>query len=175
MRRRILIPAVLTAVAGASLVGAGSASATSSTGHTCEKAGWIGEVQGRPTGFGIHSKSGDYLWHASDGFHVRFTQKRAVAHTYSGVITVSAPVVGFKVVKLEKQDHVSLSADKMTITFSIVNHGLIDGFDFKTACADSLTVSELKIGAKSQPLSRVYLGKHRVHPSTIPFTVNRRA
>jgi hypothetical protein len=106
---------------------------------------------------------------------VRITQRRAVAHTYSGTITATAPIVGFTWVKLEKQDKVSLSSDKLTITFSLVNHGLIDGFDFKTACADSLTVSDLKIGDKALRTSRVYLGRHRAHPAAIPFTVHRKA
>jgi hypothetical protein len=175
MRRHTLITAVLGAVAGATLVGAGPAVASQASVTTCEKAPWIGEVQGRPFHLGPHSKSGDYLWHSSDGFHFRVTQKRAVAHAYSGTITASAPIVGFKWVKLEKEDKVSLSSDKLTITFSVVNHGLIDGFDFKTACADSLTVSDLKIGSKVQPTSRVYLGRHRVHPAGVPFTVHRRA
>ncbi|MCT9934485.1 hypothetical protein N5079_30195 [Planotetraspora sp. A-T 1434] len=174
MRRRTLIPAVLGAtLIGATLISASPASATTS--GTCEKAAWIGEVQGRPTGLGPGSRSGDYFWHDSYGFHLRVTQKHSKAQSYSGTITSNTPIVGFQWVKLEKQDKIALSADKLTITFALVNHGLIDGFDFKTSCADSLTVSDLKINGNAQPTGKVYLGKHRQHPASIPFTVHRKA
>ncbi|MEO3854185.1 hypothetical protein [Acrocarpospora sp. B8E8] len=174
MRRRTLIPAALGAtLIGATLISASPASAT--TGGTCEKAAWIGQVQGRPAGLGIHSRSGDYFWHDKYGFHLRVTQKRSKTQTYSGTITSNTPIVGFKWVKLEKQDKVELSADKLTIAFTVVNHGLIDGFNFKTSCADTLTVSDLKINGNALPTGKVYLGKYRQHPASIPFTVHRKA
>ncbi|WP_214109223.1 hypothetical protein [Acrocarpospora catenulata] len=174
MRRRTLIPAALgAALVGATLISTSPASAT--TNGTCEKAGWIGQVQGRPAGLSPHSRSGDYFWHDRNGFHLRVTQKRSKAQSYSGKITSNTPIVGFRWVKLEKQDKVELSEDKLTITFTVVNHGLIDGFDFKTSCADTLTVSDLTINGNPLPTGKVYLGKHRRHPASIPFTVHRRA
>ncbi|GIH22282.1 hypothetical protein Aph01nite_05920 [Acrocarpospora phusangensis] len=178
MRRSTLIPAALGAtLIGATLISAAPASATtaSATTGTCEKAAWIGQVQGRPAGLGVHSRSGDYFWHDKNGFHLRVTQKRSKAQTYSGTITSNTPIVGFKWVKLEKQDKIELSADKLTINFTVVNHGLMDGFDFKTSCADTLTVSGLTINGQPLPRGKVYLGKYRKHPATIPFTVHRKA
>ncbi|WP_066375309.1 hypothetical protein [Herbidospora mongoliensis] len=176
MRRSTLVPALLgAALAGATLVGVAPASATDA--NPCEKAPWIGQVQGKPKGLTPGARAGNYFWHDKNGFHLRITQKKPrKATTYTGTITSNTPIRDFKWVKLEeKQDSVVLSADKLSISFKVVNHGLIDGFSFRTSCADSLTVSALTINTKTLPLGKVYLGKTKAHPASIPFTVNRKA
>ncbi len=111
-------------------------------------------MQGKPKGLtprraGAATTSGT----TRDGFHLRITQaKPRKATTYTGTITSNTPIRDFKWVKLEeKQDSVVLSEDKLSITFKVVNHGLIDGFSFRTSCADSLTVSGLTINTKVLP------------------------
>ena len=42
--------------------------------------------------------------------------------------------------RLEKGDTITLSADKKTLTYKFNNYGRIDGIDFKTACAQRLTI-----------------------------------
>ncbi|GAA3231585.1 hypothetical protein [Actinocorallia longicatena] len=175
MERRLLLPAVTGIAAAASslvVMGAGAASATTTT---CDTHPWIGQVQGRPYNLSAHSRTGDYLWHDRKGFHLRVTHKRKDKRIYSGAITASTKIVSLRRVKLEKKDKVWLSPDHKTVYFALNNHGRIDGFDFRTACATSLTVSDLKIGTTPQATGKVYLGHRRSHPATIPFTVTRRA
>lgn len=198
MKRRILIPmatGIVAAGAGAAIViagGAGSATtslsaattavqpvaATSATGspvNTCDLHAWADRVQGRPAGFDAHDKGGDYLWHTQDGFHLRVTHRGHDKRVFTGSITASAPIVGIHTTKLERPDKVWTSADHKTLHFRFVDHGWIDGVDFRTACATSLTVANLKTDKTALPRTRVYLGSSKVHPARIPFTVHRKA
>jgi hypothetical protein len=65
-----------------------------------------------------------------------------------------------------------VSADRKVITYRLVNYGHIDGFDFKTACARSLTFTGYMNGAKL-PITRIWLGHYNMHPLQNPFIVTR--
>jgi hypothetical protein len=149
-----------------------SASSSSPAPNPCDKAPWVGVVQGFPTGFGAQSPGGDYLWHDAKGFHLRVTHKGTAKVVYAGTIT--SPVkLHIEPVKLEKGDVVALSADKKTITFKFNDYGFIDGVDFHTDCAGWLRVSNLTANGKPIAVTRVYLGAYRKHPSKIPFVLHR--
>jgi hypothetical protein len=75
---------------------------------------------------------------------------------------------------LERGDSVRLAEDRRTIVFAFANHGAIDGIDFHTDCASSLTVSHLRVGGHRIARTHVYLGAKKQHPAAIPFTVHRR-
>jgi hypothetical protein len=172
--KRFISLAAAAAAGATALVGVGVTSASATT-NTCDVKPWDASVNGRPTNFNDHRKGGDYLWHDRSGFHLRVTHKRADKRVYSGSITASTKIVSLRRIKFEKRDKVWLSADHKTLYFRFVNHGWIDGINFRTACATSLTVSDLKVGKTALPTSRVYLGRHRAHPAAVPFTVNRKA
>lgn len=177
MQSRIVKPVVVgLAAAGAAtalVAGAGAASAT--TPKTCDVTPWVSDVQGRPAGLTAHSKGGVYLWHVRDGFHLRVTHRAGDKRVYAGSITSPTRFVGVNRIRKEKQDKVWLSGDRKTLYFRFVNHGKIDGVNFRTACATSVTVNDLTVGAKALPVARVYLGKDRSHPAAVPFTVYRQS
>lgn len=130
-------------------------------------------MQGAPAGFGAGSRSGDYLWHNSTGFHLRVTH--AGSHdqrVYSGVVSSPAPM-RIDPVRLEKGDTVKLSKTHRSFVFVFANHGYIDGVNFHTDCAMALEVSRLHVGSRDLGPSQVYLGHTKAHPALVPFVVHR--
>lgn len=151
---------------------ANAAATPSAKAAACDRAAWESPIQGRPS-FKAGDKGGDYLWHDTSGFQLRVTHARHSRVLYTGEITASAPM-RLSPVKLEKGDYVRLSASHRTLVFGFANHGFVDGVNFHTDCAATLTVSHLNRGSSRLPTSEVYLGVHKLHPHHIPFTVHRR-
>src|SRR5256885_8039712 len=143
-----------TLPAGAASVSASGSPSPSPSSSGCERAPWVGIVQGAPAGFGPQSPGGDYLWHDGKGFHLRVTHKGTAKVVYAGTIT--SPVkLHMAPVKLEKGDIAKLSADKKTITFMFNDYGFVDGIDFTTDCAKWLKVGPLTANGKALPTGRV--------------------
>jgi len=90
---------------------------------------------------------------------------------FSGRIVSSAPLDAVPV-KLEGRDYVAVSADRKVITYRMVNYGRIDGFDFRTACARSLSFLGNMAGVKL-PTYRLWVGHYNRHPLQNPFIVTR--
>jgi hypothetical protein len=146
----------------------------SAAARACDRSAWQSGVQGAPEGgVSAGSRSGDYLWHDTHGFRLRVTHPRHDQRVYSGVITSSA-AMRVERVKLEKGDSVKVAANRRSLSFVFANHGYIDGINFHTDCASTVTVSRLHIGNHDQSRTQVYLGKSRSHPAHVPFTVHRR-
>jgi hypothetical protein len=137
---------------------------------TCDAGHWPASVQGRPR-FHAGSRAGDYIWHDATGWHLRVTHAGSRAVVFSGAITSDTPL-DVKGVRLEKRDHFTVSADKLTVTYRFVNHGRIDGLDFKTACASQLTFLG-KMGGRKLPTARIWLGHNGRHPLENPFVILR--
>lgn len=148
-----------------------TAPATTVTTAACTDGHWPISVQGRPTQFHAGATGGDYIWHDSAGWHVRATHHGSSHVVFTGRIVSSAPLDAVPV-KLEKNDVVTVSADKKTITYRFNNYGAIDGFDFKTACASHLTISG-RMGAFRLPTGRIWIGHSGRHPLENPFVVRR--
>jgi len=91
---------------------------------------------------------------------------------YTGVIH-SPTAMRMDRVRLEKGDVAKLSADHKSIVFAFADYGHIDGIDFHTDCAASLTVRNLNVGNSRLPANRVFLGHFKVHPAQVPFTLHR--
>jgi len=151
---------------------AGSSAAPSvATTAACADGHWPSSVQGRPTAFHAGAKAGDYIWHDASGWHLRVTHAGSGREVFTGTIVSSAPLDAVPV-KLEKNDVVTLSADKRTITFRLVNYGAIDGFDFWASCASRIGFAGRLDGVRL-PTSRIWLGHHDRHPLENPFVVIR--
>ncbi|MBE7189701.1 hypothetical protein [Jatrophihabitans endophyticus] len=141
--------------------------------QACDKAPWAPRVEGHPAGFGAGSVSGDYLWHTDLGFHLRVTHGHTHdGRVYTGEIHSGTPM-RLEPVRLEGKDTVALSANAKTIYFSFENHGYIDGINFHTDCARTLTLSKLDVGGHALPTSHVNLGYYEAHPKHVPFSVHR--
>ena len=137
----------------------------------CVDGHWPASVQGRPLLFHAGARAGDYIWHDSKGWHVRVTHQGKAGVVFSGTIVSAAPLDEVPV-RLEPQDVVTLSADKMTITYRFVNHGAVDGFDFRASCSDRLVFTGRMAGLRL-PDWRVRLGLHSRHPLENPFVLRR--
>ena len=140
----------------------------------CDAGAWASRIQGDPKNLKAGSHSGDYLYHDTHGMHLRVTQGSHSRTVYTGVVSSSA-AMRIDPVKLEKGDSLKLSADHESFTFVFSNYGHLDGVNFHTDCASSITVSHLNKGSKTLPKDEVYLGAKKAHPSNIPFTVHRTA
>src|ERR1700689_3353773 len=134
-------------VAGSLLASTGAAVATTAPPKpsTCPTIGgkddpWPSWTQGRPAGIDPHTTAAIYMWH-DNGWHIRVTHRTTNKRTFAGQLTTGGTFTGVKPVQLEKSDTFSVSADKHAITFLFKNYGAIDGLDFFTHCAPSITFS----------------------------------
>jgi hypothetical protein len=75
---------------------------------------------------------------------------------------------------LESEDSFTVSADGLSVTYRLVNHGALDGLDFTTDCATRLGSSGRLNGALL-PARRVWVGHTGRHPLGNPFVILRRA
>ena len=148
-------------------------SATVVTSTTCTDGSWPSSVQGRPLTFRAGATGGEYVWHDLYGWHVRVTHPGTGRVVFSGTVVSSAPLDATPV-KLEKNDLVTVSTDRRTISFRLVNYGGIDGFDFRTACAKSLGFGVRGDGVRL-PTWRIFIGRYDRHPLENPFAVRRLA
>lgn len=115
---------------------------------------------------------GAYLWHNGHGYSLRVTHPGSTKLTISGSVTVSRAIHNVRRVRLERNDSVRVGPRRHTATFVFNNYGYIDGFDFTAACSKTVRVA-VKVGAAQATPAQVFLGKTRVNPTSVPFTVER--
>jgi len=145
-------------------------SATPST-TGCSTGSLPAVVQGQPAGLHAGAAAGDYVWHDADGWHVAVTHANSKRLVFSGTIRATKPMT-YARVRDERNDKVTLSSDKLTLTFRFTNFGHIDGVDIGADCARVLRFAFRADGA-SVPRTHVYLGSHGRHPTSDPFAVER--
>jgi hypothetical protein len=178
MHRRVALAVAGTAAGAACLTGlaspasASTAPTPSARAAACDRAPWEAKVQGLPSAYHPGAAGGDYLWHDSNGFHLRVTHHSTERFVYSGQIVSPAPMRK-DAVQLEGKDVAALSADRRVLTFRFLNYGHTDGINFHTDCAAALTVRSLRRDGARMLASHVYLGAKSVHPAQIPFVVHR--
>jgi hypothetical protein len=155
----------------ATLAASTPSTGTITTAATCDEGRWPISAQGQPLGFHAGARAGDYIWHSSAGWHVRVTHAGSARVVFTGTVVSNTPltVSGYK---LEPGDTFSLSADKLTLTYHLVNHGFIDGLDFRTACATHLKFKGSMAGVKL-PIGRLWIGRAGHHPLQNPFVILR--
>ncbi len=149
---------------------AASPTATATT-AACTDGHWPASVQGQPTLLHAGGPAGDYIWHDATGWHLRVTHPGSARRTFSGRIHASAPMT-VHAFRTEKGDVISLSADKMTISYVFHNYGHIDGLDFKTDCARRVTFAGSVAGDKLS-VRRIWIGHGNHHPLENPFVIVR--
>jgi hypothetical protein len=174
--RRFVLSAVLSlgAIASALAIPAATFAATTPTTAatgTCDEGRWPASVQGEPTIFHAGARAGDYIWHSGTGWHIRVTHPGSLRVVFRGTI-VSNTALTVVPVRLESGDTFALSADHKTLTYRLVNHGHVDGLDFRTACATHLKFGGSMAGVKL-PVGRIWLGRAGHHPLQNPFVILR--
>lgn len=163
--------AMVAAPAGVAAASTTTVAAPTVIAPVCTDGHWPASVQGMPVVFKAGARAGDYIWHNSAGWHLRVTHAGTGAVVFTGTIHASAPLDADPV-KLEPSDQFTVSADRMTITYRFVNYGHIDGLDFKTACAKTVSFRGGMSGHKL-PTWRIWLGHYGRHPLENPFVIVR--
>jgi hypothetical protein len=128
------------------------------------------QIVGTPT-VAPGSIDGVWAWHDGTGWHLRVTHPGTGAEVFTGAIR-SAQAITAHPYALEKGDSYQLSPDRHQLTFTMTNHGRIDGIDFTDDCAVSTQFGFQHAGAEL-PASAVHLGAHGVAPATDPFIIQR--
>jgi hypothetical protein len=184
MRNTRLKRLAVIGVAGAALASGalfavtGSAGATSSptttTAPSCTTHDdpWPAWVQGVPANIDPLTAAGVYMWHDSNGWHIRVTHKTDSLRTFSGQLITSGTFANVTSVKLEAGDTLGVSANHHTISFLFTNYGHIDGLNFFTHCAPSIAFAFQSDGV-TVPGKKVTIGHLGLHPAGDPFTIAR--
>ncbi len=163
----LFVPAAMFAAGPAT-----TAAATTTTTTACNETRWPAAVQGMPTMLKAGGRAGNYIWHNSTGWHLRATHGGSAKVIFTGRIYSTTPIT-VTPYRLEDSDSLTLSADKLVLTYRFANYGYLDGFDFKTACAKKLVFSGAMNGVKL-PVGRIWIGHDGKHPLQNPFAVWRR-
>jgi hypothetical protein len=152
-----------------------TARAAATTTPSCEQRTddtWPNWVQGRPDGIDPHTTAATYMWHDSNGWHIRVTHRGDNRRTFSGQLTTKGKFADADAVHLQKSDQFQVSPDKHSLTFLFKNYGGIDGVNFHTHCAPSITFAFQSDG-KTTPPNHIVIGRNNHHPQNNPFTVTR--
>ena len=128
-------------------------------------------VQGNPL-VQAQDRGVAYLYHGTNGWGFRVTHASHSKITVTSTINASSGISHYRTYRLERGYAVAESADGKLMSFRLTNVGGLDGFDFRAECSQQLTVN-VKVDGTQLPTNRVYLGKNRVHPTSVPFTIER--
>ena len=177
IRRIAVVGAVGVALVGTSLLAASTAAlAKTNPNKTCTVAKddghWPAYVARQPAGIDPHTTAAIYMWHDTNGWHIRVTHHTDNRRTFAGQISTAGRFADVKPVHLEKNDKFVVSPDHHSITFLFYNRGYIDGLNFFTKCAPSVTFGFQSDG-KTAPVSRIVIGMNSTHPPSNPFIINR--
>jgi hypothetical protein len=173
-KRIVVVAASLVALVGAGLAAGGAtiASGATSTCNVTEDA-WPAYTQGVPANIDPLTAAGVYMWHDTNGWHLRVTHKSDSLRTFSGqLITGGGSFSDVTAVKLETGDAYAVSQNQRTISFLFLNYGHIDGLNFHTHCVPSIAFAFQSDGVVVPP-AKITIGHAGVHPKTDPFTLAR--
>ena len=162
-------------VAASLLVGTGVASARSVSRSDCSIArddAWPDWVQGTPHDIDPRTTAAIYMWHDSNGWNIRVTHHKTNLRTFSGQLHTNGRFTDVRPVQLERSDQFQVSRDGHDITFLFRNFGHIDGLDFYTHCAPSITFAYQSDGRTSPP-DNIVIGHNSASPANDPFTIHR--
>jgi hypothetical protein len=178
MKRAVIAGAVGLALVGTTLIATSGAAVAKTSARAASKCSvvtddhWPAVVQGRPSGINPFTTGATYMWHDGDGWHIRVTHHTNNMRSFSGQLSTSGTFANVKPVQLEKSDQFQVSSDGHSITFLFKNYGHIDGLNFHTRCAPSISLSFQSDGSESPP-SKIVIGHTNAHPPTDPFVVSR--
>lgn len=130
-----------------------------------------GQVQGSPN-VQPGSRGVAYLWHDAHGWSLRVTHPGTAKAVVTGTITVTRDISHLQTVRLERGDAVAVSRDGHTLSFRMTNVGHLDGVNFTAECSPQMRVN-VRVNGAGASTSQVFLGAHRVHPTSVPFTIER--
>ncbi|MCU1595403.1 MAG: hypothetical protein JWO12_2795 [Frankiales bacterium] len=113
-----------------------------------------------------------YLFHDGNGWNLRVTHPAGSRMVVAGTITATKEISHLTRLHLEKGDAVAISKDGHTLTFRFTNVGHLDGVRFTAECSHALKAN-VKVDGKGASTTQVFLGARRVHPTSVPFAIER--
>ena len=148
-------------------------SAAPASAAPCPAGTWSSTAQGRPATLAPGSATGMYLWHDSDGWHLRVTHPGNANVVFRGTIdSVGTGPFDIAQVATESADLVAVKPFAGKISYRMENHGRIDGIDFKVGCVKRFRVHGT-INGSPIANNQVFLGSGSVNPTSVPFTMER--
>ena len=115
---------------------------------------------------------GVYLWHGKTGYALRVTHPGHQKVVFAGSITVTNTISAVHRFRLEKADTLKVGPARHTLSFRFTNYGYLDGVSFAAACSKDVKVT-LTIDKVAATPAQVFLGKDKIHPTSVPFTIER--
>lgn len=172
-----------TSSGGAAAATLTSAPAATSTAPRCDDGDWRGpegiNVDGRPNGLDAGDRGSVYLWHNSDGWHLRTTDVTNAVHHYTGAIALfdGARFTSFASVQLDHGDRVWVDGGN-TLHYDFTTFSGIDGVNFTVSACDGARQHEvmgftMDINGHEDDPSRIDLGANKQHPGSATFAVTR--
>ena len=128
-------------------------------------------VQGNPNVQPLQ-RGAAYLFHTSHGWSLRVTHASRTKAVVTGTIRTTNGVSNLHLYHLEKGDAVATGNGGRLVSFRFSNVGHLDGFDFTAECSPRLAL-DVHVNGKQVPTTQVYLGKNRVHPTSVPVVIER--
>ena len=149
----------------------------------CDDGDWRGpdgiNVDGQPDGFDAGNRGAVYLWHSSDGWHIRTTDVTDTAHHYTGTIALSpgARFTSFSTVRLENADRVWVDGDNV-LHYDFTTYNGIDGVNFTVSACDGAREHEamhfdMDYNGHEDDPARINIGDRKQHPDSANFIVTR--
>lgn len=133
---------------------------------------WEGPITEGPPALTEDSPTGYFVWHNTDGFHLR-THGPAAEHKFVARLHTDGKFTDVDAVKLEKDDKLKIKDDGHTLVLRFHTYDGFDGVNFHIDGGHKLRLN-LKLDGKEAPLSSIYLGEDGAHPKSDPFTIDRR-
>jgi hypothetical protein len=137
---------------------------------TCATGPWPTSVEGRPA---THTDAeGVYLWHTSRGWHLRVNDPGADRAVFTGSVRVDGRIVSIGRHLENAGEGIVYPSTAGVVGFRFVNYGGVDGLDFVTRCASTVSV-RVKVDGTTVAADHVYVGADGHHPDAVPTTVGR--
>lgn len=128
--------------------------------------------QGKPD-FTAGAALGAYVWHDSDGQHVRFTTvENKVVRQFSGKVC-GKDITALTPVRTDVGDGIRVGPEGHCVMFDFKTNAGVDGFDFRMPDGD--IAYDVNIDGAPLPVNKIHIGSAGVSPKNNPFTLNRDA
>ncbi|MFX0143337.1 MAG: hypothetical protein ACFE9C_04610, partial [Candidatus Hodarchaeota archaeon] len=126
----------------------------------------VRDLKGRPK-FESDQFLGFILWNQSDGFHLRWSIKKAKTHNFQGKLVYQTKLRITRVVNTKTHLKIYETEEKM-IQWNSPKEGKLNGIDFVTPGNFTL---ELRIDNKKIKPKKIFLGFEMKNPESNPFNI----
>ncbi len=125
--------------------------------------------QGKPN-FAAEQGAGAFVWHDSDGLHVRLSTKGKPRRLHGKVCT---PNQAFQMtpVRTDYGDRVRIGPKGHCVHFDFLTANGIDGFDFRAA--GTIVEFDFNVGDRQMSTANIHIGSNNAHPANSPFVLDR--